>query len=82
MKSCKTVYTGPEWAFAAARAGNVVLWMSTISPESLRQLHNQLVSSMSILGEVAAIVGFHRKGVQNELHVAIKIGNEKSASRP
>ncbi len=34
-----TVYTGPEGVFAGARPGTVVLEMSTISPESSRELH-------------------------------------------
>src|SRR6266853_169102 len=33
------VYTGPEGVFAGARPGTVVLEMSTISPESSRELH-------------------------------------------
>ncbi|MGO8970783.1 MAG: NAD(P)-dependent oxidoreductase [Myxococcaceae bacterium] len=33
------VYTGPEGVFAAALSGTVVLEMSTISPESSRELH-------------------------------------------
>ena len=37
----QNVYAGPEGAFAAARPGTVVLEMSTISPESSRELHNQ-----------------------------------------
>ena len=37
----QNVYSGPEGAFAAARPGTVVLEMSTISPESSRELHNQ-----------------------------------------
>ena len=34
-----SVYTGPEGVFAGARLGTVVLEMSTISPESSRELH-------------------------------------------
>jgi 3-hydroxyisobutyrate dehydrogenase-like beta-hydroxyacid dehydrogenase len=34
-----SVYTGPEGLFAGARPGTVVLEMSTISPESSRELH-------------------------------------------
>jgi 3-hydroxyisobutyrate dehydrogenase-like beta-hydroxyacid dehydrogenase len=34
-----TVYTGPEGAFAGTRKGTVVLEMSTISPESSRELN-------------------------------------------
>ena len=37
----RNVYAGPEGAFARARPGTVVLEMSTISPESSRDLHNQ-----------------------------------------
>jgi 3-hydroxyisobutyrate dehydrogenase len=37
----QNVYTGPEGALAVARPGTVVLEMSTISPASSRQLHNQ-----------------------------------------
>jgi hypothetical protein len=37
----QNVYAGPEGAFAAAQPGTVVLEMSTISPESSRELHNQ-----------------------------------------
>jgi 3-hydroxyisobutyrate dehydrogenase-like beta-hydroxyacid dehydrogenase len=46
MLSCLTndeavhsVYTGPEGVFAGTRPGTVVLEMSTISPESSRELH-------------------------------------------
>jgi hypothetical protein len=35
----RSVYSGPEGVFAAARSGTVVLEMSTISPESSRELH-------------------------------------------
>jgi 3-hydroxyisobutyrate dehydrogenase len=35
-----SVYTGPEGIFAGARAGTVVLEMSTISPETSRELHS------------------------------------------
>jgi 3-hydroxyisobutyrate dehydrogenase-like beta-hydroxyacid dehydrogenase len=34
-----SAYTGPEGVFAGARSGTVVLEMSTISPESSRELH-------------------------------------------
>src|SRR5579864_4726336 len=34
-----SVYTGPEGVFAGAKAGTVVLEMSTISPETSRDLH-------------------------------------------
>ncbi len=34
-----SVYSGPEGVFAAARRGTVVLEMSTISPDSSRELH-------------------------------------------
>jgi 3-hydroxyisobutyrate dehydrogenase-like beta-hydroxyacid dehydrogenase len=37
----QNVYAGPEGAFAAARPGTVVLEMSTISPETSRELHNK-----------------------------------------
>jgi 3-hydroxyisobutyrate dehydrogenase-like beta-hydroxyacid dehydrogenase len=35
----RSVYTGPEGVFAGARSGTVVLEMSTVSPESSRELH-------------------------------------------
>lgn len=35
----QSVYTGPEGVFAQARPGTIVLEMSTISPESSRELH-------------------------------------------
>jgi 3-hydroxyisobutyrate dehydrogenase len=35
----RSVYSGPEGVFAAARTGTVVLEMSTISPETSRELH-------------------------------------------
>ncbi len=35
----RSVFTGPEGIFAGARSGTVVLEMSTISPESSRELH-------------------------------------------
>jgi 3-hydroxyisobutyrate dehydrogenase-like beta-hydroxyacid dehydrogenase len=35
----RSVYTGPEGVFAGARSGTVILEMSTISPESSRELH-------------------------------------------
>jgi len=35
----RSVYTGPEGVFAGARSGTVVLEMSTISPESSREVH-------------------------------------------
>ncbi|HZW92447.1 MAG TPA: NAD(P)-dependent oxidoreductase [Candidatus Eremiobacteraceae bacterium] len=38
-EAVQTVYTGAEGFFAGARAGTVVLEMSTISPESSRELH-------------------------------------------
>jgi 3-hydroxyisobutyrate dehydrogenase-like beta-hydroxyacid dehydrogenase len=34
-----SVYTGPEGVFAGAKSGTVVLEMSTISPETSRELH-------------------------------------------
>src|SRR6266853_2530264 len=37
----QNVYAGPEGAFAAARPGTVVLEMSTIYPETSRELHNK-----------------------------------------
>ena len=72
MKSCKTVYAGPEWAFAAARPGNRCPLDEQVSPEARGNCTIKLVSSMSILSDAAAIAAFHRKGVQSELHVAIK----------
>ncbi len=38
-EAVREVYTGPEGVFAGARPGTVVLEMSTISPESSRELH-------------------------------------------
>lgn len=38
-EAVQSVYTGPEGAFAQARSGTIVLEMSTISPESSRELH-------------------------------------------
>src|SRR6202795_4784607 len=38
-EAVRSVFTGPEGVFAGARSGTVVLEMSTISPESSRDLH-------------------------------------------
>ena len=38
-EAVRSVYTGPEGVFAGARSGTVVLEMSTISPDSSRELH-------------------------------------------
>src|ERR1700680_5099572 len=38
-EAVRSVYTAPEGLFAGARSGTVVLEMSTISPESSRDLH-------------------------------------------
>lgn len=38
-ETVRSVYTGPEGALAAARPGTVVLEMSTIAPETSRELH-------------------------------------------
>src|ERR1700693_4656037 len=38
-EAVRSVYTGPEGIFAGARSGTAVLEMSTISPESSRELH-------------------------------------------
>ena len=38
-EAVRSVFTGPEGVFAGARSGTVVLEMSTISPESSRELH-------------------------------------------
>src|SRR5271169_2106941 len=38
-EAVQSVYTGPEGIFAGARTGTVVLEMSTISPDSSRELH-------------------------------------------
>ena len=38
-EAVRSVYTGPEGVFAGARSGTVVLEMSTISPESSREVH-------------------------------------------
>jgi 3-hydroxyisobutyrate dehydrogenase-like beta-hydroxyacid dehydrogenase len=40
-EAVQSVYGGAEGVFARARAGTVVLEMSTISPESSRELHRQ-----------------------------------------
>jgi 3-hydroxyisobutyrate dehydrogenase-like beta-hydroxyacid dehydrogenase len=40
-EAVRAVYTGPEGVLAAARSGTVVLEMSTISPESSRELQRQ-----------------------------------------
>jgi 3-hydroxyisobutyrate dehydrogenase len=40
-EAVQSAYAGPNGALAAAPPGTVVLEMSTISPESSRQLHNQ-----------------------------------------
>ena len=38
-EAVRSVYTGPSGIFAGARPGTIVLEMSTISPESSRELH-------------------------------------------
>ena len=38
-EAVRTAYTGPNGVFAGARSGTIVLEMSTISPESSRELH-------------------------------------------
>jgi 3-hydroxyisobutyrate dehydrogenase-like beta-hydroxyacid dehydrogenase len=38
-EAVRSVYTGPEGVFAGARSGTVILEMSTISPESSREVH-------------------------------------------
>ena len=38
-EAVQSVYTGPAGVFAGARRGSIVLEMSTISPESSRELH-------------------------------------------
>jgi 3-hydroxyisobutyrate dehydrogenase-like beta-hydroxyacid dehydrogenase len=38
-EAVRSVYTGPTGVFAGARPGTIVLEMSTISPESSRELH-------------------------------------------
>jgi 3-hydroxyisobutyrate dehydrogenase-like beta-hydroxyacid dehydrogenase len=40
-EAVQSVYSGAEGVFAGAQAGTVVLEMSTISPESSRELHRQ-----------------------------------------
>jgi 3-hydroxyisobutyrate dehydrogenase len=40
-EAVRSVYTGPAGVFAGARPGTVVLEMSTISPESSRELHRR-----------------------------------------
>ncbi len=40
-EAVQSVYAGADGALAGARPGTVVLEMSTISPESTRELHNQ-----------------------------------------
>src|SRR5712692_5590802 len=39
-EAVRSVYTGPDGVLAGARSGTVVLEMSTISPESSRELHS------------------------------------------
>jgi 3-hydroxyisobutyrate dehydrogenase-like beta-hydroxyacid dehydrogenase len=38
-EAVRSVYTGPEGVFAGTRSGTVILEMSTISPESSREVH-------------------------------------------
>src|SRR5271167_696268 len=38
-EAVQSVYAGPDGVFAAARPGTIVLEMSTISPETSRELH-------------------------------------------
>src|SRR6202040_1518831 len=38
-EAVRSAYTGPAGVFAAARPGTIVLEMSTISPDSSRELH-------------------------------------------
>src|SRR5277367_3615374 len=38
-EAVESVFTGPEGIFAGARPGTIVLEMSTISPETSRELH-------------------------------------------
>jgi 3-hydroxyisobutyrate dehydrogenase-like beta-hydroxyacid dehydrogenase len=38
-EAVRSVFTGPDGIFAGARAGTIVLEMSTISPETSRELH-------------------------------------------
>ena len=40
-EAVRTVYSGPGGVFAGARPGTIVLEMSTISPDSSRELHKQ-----------------------------------------
>jgi 3-hydroxyisobutyrate dehydrogenase-like beta-hydroxyacid dehydrogenase len=40
-QAVESVYTGREGVFAGARSGTIVLEMSTISPESSRELHRR-----------------------------------------
>jgi len=40
-EAVRSVFTGPEGVFTGARSGTVVLEMSTISPETSRELHQQ-----------------------------------------
>jgi 3-hydroxyisobutyrate dehydrogenase len=40
-EAVQSVYTGPEGIFAGARPGTIVLEMSTISPETSRELHTR-----------------------------------------
>lgn len=59
-EAVQSVYGGAEGVFARARAGTVVLEMSTISPESSRELHRQgatlgiEVMDVAILGSTPA----------------------------
>jgi 3-hydroxyisobutyrate dehydrogenase-like beta-hydroxyacid dehydrogenase len=40
-EAVESVYTGPEGVFTGARSGTIVLEMSTISPDSSRELHRR-----------------------------------------
>ena len=40
-EAVQSVYTGPNGVLAGARPGTVVLEMSTVSPETSRELHKQ-----------------------------------------
>src|ERR1700689_2651799 len=55
-EAVQTVYAGPAGVFAGGRPGTVVLEMSTISPESSRELH-RLGAERGIGGLEVAISG-------------------------
>src|SRR5260370_29141719 len=53
-EAVRSVYTGPEGVLAGIRSGTAILEMSTISPESSRELHS-LGARRGIEGQDVAI---------------------------